>query len=119
MTKQKSLIKEIIYTTELHLTAEEIYSLAKKRMPNIALGTVYRNLGKLCEDNEIRLITSKGFPDRYDRSIAPHGHLICDSCGKTTDFPINDISVLLNAELDEAVSYYDINAHYICKECRE
>lgn len=119
MTKQRLLIKDIICSSDMHLTAEEIYSIAKKRMPSIALGTVYRNLGRLCEDKEIRLISSKGFPDRYDRSVIPHGHLICDCCGKVTDFALSDIGGLLNSELNEDVIYYDINAHYICRDCRK
>lgn len=45
MTKQRILILNIIKTTDGHLTAEEIFNIAKARMPNIALGTVYRNLG--------------------------------------------------------------------------
>lgn len=119
MTKQRLLIKDIICSSDMHLTAEEIYSLAKNKMPSIALGTVYRNLGKLCENKEIRLISSKGFPDRYDRSVIPHGHLICDGCGKVSDFPLTDISELIKSELKEDVIYYDINAHYVCENCRK
>lgn len=44
MTKQKKLVLSIAENSNAHLTAEEIFILAKKEMPNIALGTVYRNL---------------------------------------------------------------------------
>lgn len=118
MTKQRLLVKNIIYSSSKHLTAEEIYCIAKQKMAGIALGTVYRNLGKLCEDNEIRIISMSGFPDCYDKSIMPHGHLICDMCGKVTDFPIKDIEELLINELNEQLISYDVNAHYICEECR-
>ncbi len=119
MTKQRAIIKEIISLSEGHLTAEEIYNIAKVRMPSIALGTVYRNLGKLCEDKEIKLISKRGFPDCYDKSTMPHGHLICDSCGRISDFPITDIGRELESELNTKLLSYDINAHYICEECEK
>lgn len=119
MTKQKILILSIIKSSNRHLSAEEIYNIAKEKMPSIALGTVYRNLGRLCEDNEIKLITKKGFPDCYDRSVYPHGHLICDSCGHVSDFPIADIGDELEDKLGEKLTGYDINAHYVCKTCKE
>lgn len=117
MTKQKQLIKQIIDSAEGHLTAEEIYQLAKAKMPKIALGTVYRNLGKLCESNEIGLISVSGKPDHYDKSIKAHGHLICDKCAKITDFHLEDIKDRVEDLLDVEVISYDFNAHYICDDC--
>lgn len=118
MTKQKLLIKNIIESASGHLTADEIYQLAKIEMPHIALGTVYRNLGKLCEANEIGLISVSGKPDHYDKSIIAHGHLICDCCGKITDFHLEDIKERVENLLDVEVVSYDFNAHYICEGCK-
>ncbi len=118
MTRQRQLIKDIIYSSCKHLTADEIYKIAKEKMPKIALGTVYRNLGRLCEDKEIKLISVKGFSDCYDKSILPHGHLICDCCGCVLDFPIEDIGPSLEKSLGVELLTYDINAHYICGTCR-
>lgn len=118
MTKQKLLIKRIIESASGHLTADEIYHLAKKEMPNIALGTVYRNLGKLCEANEIGLISVSGQPDHYDKSTLAHGHLICGGCGRITDFHLEDIKDRVENLLDVEVISYDFNAHYICDDCK-
>lgn len=117
MTKQKLLIKRIIESSSGHLTADEIYQIAKKEMPSIALGTVYRNLGKLCEANEIGLISVSGKPDHYDKSIIAHGHLICDSCGAIEDFHLEDIKDRIEKLLDVEVISYDFNAHYLCENC--
>lgn len=120
MTKQKLLIKKIIDTADGHLTAEEIYQLAKAQMPHIALGTVYRNLGKLCESNEIGLISVSGMPDRYDKSLNTHGHTICDICGKITDFPapVSEFKEQLERHLGIEITAYDVSAHYICDDCK-
>ena len=68
MSKQRDLIERIIKESMLHLTAEEIYKEARKEMPNISLGTVYRNLGNLVDEGKVRkLKTTLGY-DIYDRS---------------------------------------------------
>mgnify|MGYP000939806370 CR=1 FL=1 len=54
MSKQRDLIERIIKESMLHLTAEEIYKEARKEMPNISLGTVYRNLGNLVDEGKVR-----------------------------------------------------------------
>ena len=48
MTRQRALILEILQHSPKHLTADEIFAIAKEKMPGIARGTVYRNL-KLME----------------------------------------------------------------------
>ena len=49
-TKQLKAIIDVVYDSEAPLTADEVYSKARRRMPNISLGTVYRNLNKLVDE---------------------------------------------------------------------
>ena len=44
---QRETIREIISNTNAHPTADKIFQQAKHRIPNISLGTVYRNLKQL------------------------------------------------------------------------
>ncbi|MBO7740687.1 MAG: transcriptional repressor [Clostridia bacterium] len=48
MTKQSQLILSIVARYG-HVTADEVHREAKKSMPKIAVGTVYRNLNELAE----------------------------------------------------------------------
>ena len=69
MTKQKRLIMEIIrecHENRVHPTSEDIFLEARKKLPNIALGTVYRNLNILSEEGVIRRLSVAGNPDRFD-----------------------------------------------------
>ena len=50
-TKQKKVILDIINNSNNHLDAYQIYDEARKQISNISLGTVYRNLGGLENDN--------------------------------------------------------------------
>lgn len=48
-TTQRNLILDIINNSCEHLTAEEVYEIARKSILNISLGTVYRDLNILVE----------------------------------------------------------------------
>ena len=56
MTKQRSVIYDILCADYTHPTAEVIYGKTQKVLPNISLGTVYRNLNLLAEDGMIKYI---------------------------------------------------------------
>ena len=53
---QREVIRKIICSTKSHPTADWVYSEAKKKIDNISLGTVYRNLKTLEEIGSIQII---------------------------------------------------------------
>ena len=83
-TKQKKLILDIINKSYNHPNAYDIYLECRKEIPNISLGTVYRNLNTLVELNKIQKINCNDNIDRYDR-IINHSHFICIKCNKIID----------------------------------
>lgn len=118
MTRQRALILELLHSTSGHLTADEIFALARQRMPSIARGTVYRNLKLMEQDREIARLEMPAGPDRYDRTTAPHGHLYCDGCQKLTDIPVVGLVRELEAAIDTEVRSYQLTVHYLCPDCR-
>lgn len=54
MTRQRAVILEELRKTATHPTADELYSIVRRRLPRISLGTVYRNLDFLADSGEIR-----------------------------------------------------------------
>ena len=118
MTRQRALILELLHSTSGHLTADEIFALARQRMPSIARGTVYRNLKLMEQDREIARLEMPAGPDRYDRTTAPHGHLYCDGCQKLTDIPVVGLVRELEAALGTEVRSYQLTVHYLCPDCR-
>ncbi|QIB70283.1 transcriptional repressor [Aminipila butyrica] len=118
MGKHRNLIFEIIKDSSEHMTAEEIFMKAKKEQPSIAMGTVYRNLGLMTADGEIRRISMPDSPDRYDKSVSPHEHLICANCGKLSDVSVPDLKAYLAKQIDIEILAYELNLKYICNECK-
>ena len=119
MTKQRELIRRIVQTSEAHLSADEIYLLAKAEMPGIVMATVYNNLNAMVRDRQIRRVPMCSGADRYDRNLGPHGHLICCVCGTVTDFFAEELTTLLSEKVGEGMTSYDLNVRYRCPSCQK
>ena len=119
MTKNQTLILDIIRAAPRHMTAEQIFLAAKETRPGIAMATVYNSLGALTAAGLIRRLHIVGQADRYDRNVDQHEHLVCDGCGKITDEKFEDFLRELSARAGLDVSSYELNMHYLCASCRE
>ena len=100
-----------------HHTADEIFALAKEKLPGISRATVYNNLKTLESARLIRRITGEALSDRYDNSYIPHGHLICEECGKVTDFDLCNFDKQLSDAIGSDFSSYELKVRYVCDEC--
>ena len=119
MTKNKSLLLDIIRAAPRHMTAEQIFLAAKAERPGIAMATVYNNLGALAAEGLIRRLHIVGQADRYDRNTDPHEHLICDGCGRISDEKFSDFITELSARAGVSVCSYELNMHYLCDTCKQ
>ena len=70
-----------------HPTADMIYMDIRKEIPNISLGTVYRNLSLLTEHGMIIKLSVDGKAERFDACTNTHYHFICQECGTVEDLP--------------------------------
>lgn len=115
-TKQRNVILDIVNNSCEHLTAYQICDAASGVIPNISLGTVYRNLSNLTSDGLIRRLEVNGI-DRFDRNTL-HAHFICIECGGIIDVYDNNLFTheYINGNL---VMDYDIKIKGICKKCME
>ena len=117
MTKQRELIYSIIQDSCEHLTANEIYLKAKEIIPNIACGTVYRNLDLMVKANQIKLIEVPNDSNRYDRTLVTHDHYLCYNCGRVDDVFIGDLKKTIEKNHNIKVKSYNLIIHCLCEEC--
>lgn len=105
-----------------HPTAEDLYLTVKKNIPNLSLGTVYRNLSLLVDEGEIIKISSDG-ADRYDGCAVPHCHFSCTKCGKMSDIILPENTLLINDDVIKSVhgsvEKYSVTLFGICDECEK
>lgn len=115
-TKQKEAILSQVRIMHNHPTAEEIYHALKKNDENVSLATVYRNLSKFAQTNQIKRVERCGGSDRFDWRLDDHQHFICEQCGYICDVEFDikinmpDTSLLING--------YNIVVHGLCGECK-
>ena len=113
---QKELVLNIVNSSFSHPTADEVYKEARKKISNISLGTVYRNLNNLVDEGKIIRINSKDSTYRYDNSFKKHAHFVCKDCGLLTDVEF-DITKNLQELEENKILDYELTFDGICKEC--
>jgi len=119
-TKQKEAILRAIKSTSSHPTADWIYTEVKKEIPNISLGTVYRNLKLLKERGDILELDLCGNLSRFDAYTEDHYHFRCDNCHRIFDLDVPvDQEVNKKIELDTGhkVTGHRLEFRGLCKEC--
>ena len=86
-SRQREMIYQYLLTSEEHPSAETVYNDLKPEMPELSLGTVYRNLKLLEELGKVRRVTSFQGSERYDACCGDHVHFLCQRCGMLHDVP--------------------------------
>ena len=79
-----------------------IYTDLRGELPELSLGTVYRNLKQMEEMDKVRKVTSYQGNDRYDAICEDHVHFICQACGAISDLPDVDMTNLFRGITFEA-----------------
>ena len=82
-SRQRETIYQAVLASRAHPTAEMIHEQLRGELPQLSLGTVYRNLRLLVEEG--RLQELGGPTARFDGVTAPHTHLRCKRCGQVLD----------------------------------
>lgn len=121
-SKQREEIKAYLSTRKDHPTADQVYTAMRTKIPNISLGTVYRNLNLLADTGEILRLQVGDKTDHFDYDTFPHHHFVCKKCGAVIDLTMPSIdSVMETAALgfNGTIEGYDIYFYGTCEKCRE
>ncbi|MGA8752541.1 Fur family transcriptional regulator [Candidatus Deferrimicrobium sp.] len=120
-TRQRGVILDILQESCSHPTAETVYREARRVLPNISLGTVYRNLNFLRDQGAVREIRpSDGGSSRFEGAHTPHAHFHCVHCNALLDIPLPGALENLRFEEEEgisAVSLIDLHVIGSCSGC--
>jgi Fur family transcriptional regulator, peroxide stress response regulator len=120
-TRQKEIILLILHGTREHPTADWVYEQARRRMPHISKGTVYRNLAILIEEGKISELNLSGTVTRYELKQKPHYHFRCEQCGRVFDIkePVKeDLDRRVEADTGFKVIYHQLEFCGLCRDCQ-
>lgn len=95
LTPQRAAVLEVIRASHDHLTAAEIFDVARKHLSSISYATVYNSLRYLKDAGLVHEISFGKGASRYDRVTERHDHALCTECGKLVDFDLDLTSELL------------------------
>lgn len=104
-----------------HPTTDMIYSRVSQFVPNISMGTVYRNLAQLVAANEIKQLSMPSGADRYDWKIETHAHFVCNDCNAVIDIANVDIEDIKRANPNIKncdIDTVNLVAYGKCQHCK-
>lgn len=114
-THQRKVIYEIVKNTDIHPTADWVYEKARAIIPNISLGTVYRNLKLLTEEGYL-IELEDGKQSRFDAKLEKHFHLKCSICGNIYDIDYDKLNLTIYDE-SFIVQNVKVMIEGICHKC--
>ena len=85
--RKRDAILNYLKETKSHPSAEMVFAQLKPEIPDLSLGTVYRNLSVFKEQGQIISLGSVNGVERFDGNTAPHVHFVCTDCSAVTDLP--------------------------------
>ena len=116
-----SFQREVIYNNVMsrkdHPTAEQIYEDVKKEIPNISLGTVYRNLNFLADEGKILKVDLE--KSVFDSTLEVHNHMLCEKCRRVVDVDVDFDKVNFFDKIGNIITKADIRFTGICARCKE
>jgi len=122
-TSQRDDIARVFFSSNRHISVEELYNEVKRVNPRIGYATVYRTMKLL---TECGLAVERHFRDaeaRYESQAEGHhhDHLICERCGKIVEFEEDRIEAM-QAEVAQRLGFritgHKMELYGLCNECQ-
>ena len=94
VTQQRASVASVVFSSDEHLSVEEIEGSLRARGERIGKATIYRTLDLLVRS---KLVDEHDFDEgfkRYEHRLSRqpvHEHLICLSCARVTEFRSSQI----------------------------
>ncbi|HUF28952.1 MAG TPA: Fur family transcriptional regulator [Gemmatimonadaceae bacterium] len=123
VTAQRLAIAEVVLNSEGHLAADEVLEELVMRGAPVGKATVYRTIDLLVTSG---LVVERDFGEGFkrfepSRGIPHHEHLLCNLCGKVTEFRderLERMTMLIADAHGFARQRHRLVIHGICAECQ-
>ena len=119
---KREAILNCVRSTKIHPSADWVFAQLKPAIPDLSLGTVYRNLSLFKQQG---LVSSVGVVDgleRFDGRTQPHVHFICTACAAVLDLEEISLPEDFGAEAVAArgaqLHSCEVNLRGLCPACK-
>ena len=96
VTPQRVAIYDAIVSLKNHPTAENVIEYIKINHPNISVGTVYKVLDSLVENELLKKVKTEKDIMRYDAVLSNHHHLYCIETERIEDYEDESLNELIS-----------------------
>lgn len=86
-TRQRVTLLDLLLRRKDHPDAESLLLDARKTMPSMSADTVYRTLSMFADAGVILRMAVPTRRARFDGSVKPHNHFLCEKCECILDLP--------------------------------
>ena len=121
--RKRDAILACVRGTTVHPSADWVYARLKPEIPDLSLGTVYRNLTYFKEQGDIISLGTVDGVERFDGNTAPHVHFICTGCSAVIDLPElavpQELSEQAAMSIGGAVSGCQLTFTGTCGDCQK
>ncbi|WP_105157520.1 Fur family transcriptional regulator [Streptococcus suis] len=122
ITETRKAVVAYIIESDDHPSAEMIYKDLLPNYPNMSLATVYNNLKVLLEEGFVtELKRTNDTTTYYDFMGHEHLNVICEKCGKITDFMDVEIPSLkkeAHTQTGYKITKEVLSIYGICPDCQ-
>lgn len=119
--RKRNAILSYLQSTKSHPSADMVYEDLKKTIPDLSLGTVYRNLAMFRQQGTIASLGTVNGVERFDGNTAPHVHFVCSGCSAVMDMPQLEVPVQMICAVQDriggVVEGCQLSFSGLCKEC--
>lgn len=119
--RKRDAIYDCLRQSKAHPSAEMLFSQLKAQIPDLAMGTVYRNLTLFKEQGLVSSVATVHGVERFDANTTPHVHFLCTQCGAVIDLDAMQVPDALNQQAAEAsqgrVFGCQLSFTGLCREC--
>ena len=119
--RKRDAILTCLRQTTVHPSAEWIFTQLKPEIPDLSMGTVYRNLTLFKEQGVSASVGTVKGVERFDGNTDPHVHFFCTECGAVVDLTGLTVPEELNkaaaTETGGQVGTCQLTFTGVCMEC--
>jgi len=125
VTLQREAVAEVVFSSDGHLSVDDIERELRDRGERIGKATVYRTLDLLVRSS---LVAEHDFNEgfkRYEHRLSrqpEHEHLICQECGSVTEFKSDEVRRIQDHVSDLhgfLPTRHKLEIYGLCAACQE
>lgn len=125
LTREREIIVEEVFSSHEHFEPDQLIERVGHRTDGrrVSRSTVYRTLASMEEAGLLRKVARPNGREVYehDYGYPQHDHLICDSCGKLTEFHNDAIAEIIDQIANQngfLKTGHRLEVYGTCEACR-